>query len=66
MLGTSTSPLQGLQQRPNQEQAWARFVDLYTPLLLAWIRMAGLSVEDAADDAQKVFAHLVRRRPEFR
>jgi RNA polymerase sigma-70 factor (ECF subfamily) len=66
MLRTSTSLLQRLQQRPNQEQAWARFVDLYTPLLLAWARKAGLSPEDAADHVQEIFAHLVRKLPEFR
>jgi RNA polymerase sigma-70 factor (ECF subfamily) len=66
MLSTSTSLLQRLQQRPNQEQAWARFVDLYTPLLLAWARKAGLAPHDAADHVQEVFAHLVRKLPEFR
>ncbi len=66
MLSTSTSLLQRLQQQPSQEQAWARFVDLYTPLLLAWARKAGLSPEDAADHVQEVFAHLVSKLPEFR
>jgi RNA polymerase sigma-70 factor (ECF subfamily) len=64
MLSTSTNLLQRLQQ-PNQGQAWARFVELYTPLLLAWARKAGLSPEDAADHVQEVFAHLVRKLPEF-
>jgi RNA polymerase sigma-70 factor (ECF subfamily) len=64
MLSTSASLLQRLQQ-PSQEQAWARFVDLYTPLLLAWARKAGLSPEDAADHVQEVFTHLVRKLPEF-
>jgi RNA polymerase sigma-70 factor (ECF subfamily) len=64
MLSTSTSLLQRLR-RPDQEQAWARFVDLYTPLLLAWARKAGLSPDDAADHVQEVFAHLVRKLPEF-
>jgi len=66
MLSTSTSLLLRLQQRPNQEQAWARFVELYTPLLLAWACKAGLARQDAEDHVQEVFAHLVRKLPGYR
>jgi RNA polymerase sigma-70 factor (ECF subfamily) len=64
MLNTSASLLQRLH-KPEQPQAWSRFVDLYAPLLLAWSRKAGLSPEDAADHVQEVFAQLVRKLPEF-
>jgi RNA polymerase sigma-70 factor, ECF subfamily len=64
MPSTSTSLLQRLQQ-PDQEQAWVRFVDLYTPLLWTWARKARLSPEDAADHVQEVFAQLVRKLPDF-
>jgi RNA polymerase sigma-70 factor (ECF subfamily) len=50
---------------PGQEQAWERFVGLYTPLLLCWARRLGLDAEDAADLVQDVFATLVRKLPEL-
>ncbi len=65
MHTTSPTLLQRLRE-PNQGQAWARFVDLYTPLLLTWARRTGLQPHDAADLAQEVFAVLVRKLPEFR
>lgn len=46
--------------------AWGRFVDLYTPLLLAWCRRLGLSDADAADLTQTVFIKLYENLPEFR
>lgn len=65
MYTTSPTLLQRLRERDHQE-AWARFVDLYTPLLLTWARKAGLSPEDASDHVQDVFVHLLRKLPEFR
>ena len=44
---TPVSLLQRLRQ-PGQREAWARFVDLYGPLLLYWARRAGLPEEVAA------------------
>ncbi len=46
--------------------AWGRFVELYTPLLLAWCRRIGLSDADAADLTQTVFMLLYEKLPEFR
>ena len=46
--------------------AWGRFVDLYTPLLLAWCRRLGLSDADAADLSQTVFITFYENLPEFR
>lgn len=46
--------------------AWGRFVELYTPMLLAWCRRVGLSDADAADLTQTVFVALYEKLPEFR
>lgn len=62
-----TTPPSLLEQvrRPDDQQAWQRFVDLYTPLLFSWARRVGLREPDAADLVQDVFALLVRKLPEF-
>ncbi len=46
--------------------AWGSFVDLYTPMLLAWCRRLGLSDADSADLVQTVFLTLYEKLPEFR
>jgi RNA polymerase sigma-70 factor (ECF subfamily) len=50
---------------PNQEQAWTRFVRLYTPLLYYWARRLGCQEPDAADLVQDVLTLLVRKLVEF-
>ena len=62
-----TTPPSLLEQlrRPNDHQAWRRFVDLYTPLLFYWARRVGLQESDAADLVQEVFALLIRKLPDF-
>ncbi len=62
---TSVSLLQRLRE-PSAEEAWERFVRLYTPLLLYWARQRGLQETDAADLVQDVLVTLVRKLPEFR
>lgn len=62
---TSLTLLERLQS-PGDEDAWARFARLYTPLLYYWCRRAGLRQQDAADLVQEVFVLLVRKLPEFR
>ena len=64
MLTTSASLLQRLRQ-PQQGDAWARFVALYTPLLLIWAHKAGLTADDASDHVQDVFVDLVQELPKF-
>ena len=64
-MDTPASLLERLRQ-PAQEQAWARFVDLYTPLLYCWARRTGCSESDAADLVQEVLTLLVRKLPVFR
>lgn len=63
----NTTPVSLLEQlrRPTDEEAWARFVALYTPLLFYWARRVGLQEPDAADLVQDVFTQLVRKLPEF-
>jgi RNA polymerase sigma-70 factor (ECF subfamily) len=63
-MDTPASLLERLRQ-PAQEQAWARFVELYTPLLYSWARRTGCAEADAADLVQEVLTLLVRKLPEF-
>jgi RNA polymerase sigma-70 factor (ECF subfamily) len=62
---TSLSLLERLRE-PEQTQAWDRFVELYTPLLLYWARRAGLQPQDASDLVQETFTTLVEKLPQFR
>jgi RNA polymerase sigma-70 factor (ECF subfamily) len=64
MVETSASLLERLRSAGDQ-QAWQRFVELYTPLLLSWARRIGVSSQDAADLIQDVLILLVKRLPEF-
>jgi RNA polymerase sigma-70 factor (ECF subfamily) len=50
---------------PSEQEAWTRFVQLYSPLLYDWTRRMGLQESDAADLVQDVFTVLVRKLPEF-
>lgn len=63
-MKTPASLLERLRQ-PNQEQAWERFVGLYTPLLYHWARRTGCHESDAADLVQEVLTLLIRKLPEF-
>ncbi|MBI3469014.1 MAG: sigma-70 family RNA polymerase sigma factor [Planctomycetes bacterium] len=64
MNTTPISLLERLRQ-PNPEEAWARFVELYTPLIYRWARRIGLQHADAADLVQDVFTVLVQKMPTF-
>src|SRR5262245_61555392 len=64
MPHTPVSMLERLRQ-PGQPAVWARFVELYTPLLLHWARRLGLRPHDAADLVQEVFVTLVQKLPAF-
>jgi RNA polymerase sigma-70 factor (ECF subfamily) len=61
---TSPSLLARLRQ-PAQQEAWARFVKLYTPFLYHWARQLKLNEQDAADLVQDVFLVLVRKLQGF-
>src|SRR3954453_19569686 len=62
---TSQSLLERLR-RLDDAAAWARFADLYTPLLYHWARRLGAQPTDAADLVQGVLATLVQHLPHFR
>jgi RNA polymerase sigma-70 factor, ECF subfamily len=64
MHTTSVSLLERLKQ-PAAQESWARFVNLYTPLLFYWARRLGLQETDAADLVQDVFTVLVKKLPDF-
>jgi RNA polymerase sigma-70 factor, ECF subfamily len=64
MLTTSSSLLARLRQ-PNQPEAWTRFVNLYTPLLLHWARRQAFQEADARDVVQEVLVKLVRQLPDY-
>jgi RNA polymerase sigma-70 factor (ECF subfamily) len=45
--------------------AWRKLVDLYAPLLRAWVRPNVRQPADLEDVVQKVLTHLVREMPGF-
>ena len=59
MAETSATLLERLNDR-SDSVAWRRLVDLYSPLINAWLRRHGVSAEDAEDLTQEV---LGGRRP---
>lgn len=61
---TPVSLLERVRQGSDQE-AWSRFVKLYTPLIFYWARQCGLQVADSADLTQDVFSTLFQKLPEF-
>src|SRR5262245_1683818 len=64
MTRTPANLLERLRQ-PNAAEAWERLVLLYTPLIYAQARQAGLQEPDAADLVQDVFVTLVQALPGF-
>jgi RNA polymerase sigma-70 factor (ECF subfamily) len=50
---------------PEAAAAWDRLAAIYTSLLHAWFRAAGLQATDRDDLSQRVLEVLVRRLPEF-
>lgn len=64
-MDTTPASLLERVRRPSDQDAWSRFVELYTPLIFYWARKCGLQPEDSADLTQDVFATLVQKLPEF-
>lgn len=64
MESTSASLLLRLKSK-NNNVAWARFVQLYTPMIYFWARKCGVQSEDAADLVQDVLTLLLKKLPEF-
>jgi RNA polymerase sigma-70 factor (ECF subfamily) len=65
MLSTSPTLLDRLRQ-PSQPEAWARFVQLYTPLLLGWAKRQGFTDADAEDLVQDVLLKLIDNFPAYK
>jgi RNA polymerase sigma-70 factor (ECF subfamily) len=65
-MDTTSATLLERVRQPADQEAWGRFVQLYTPLLYAWACRVGLQEQDAADLVQEVFTLLVQKLPEFR
>ena len=64
MNSTSISLLNRLQQTDDSEN-WNRLVDLYAPLLRAWLRKYEVQDSDADDLVQEVLATVLKDLPEF-
>jgi RNA polymerase sigma-70 factor (ECF subfamily) len=64
MAETSATLLQRLNDR-SDSVAWQRLVDLYTPLINAWLRRQGVPTEDAEDLTQEVLAIVIREVSQF-
>jgi RNA polymerase sigma-70 factor (ECF subfamily) len=64
---TPLSLLQQLNQADPEKSnnAWRRFVQFYTPLLLMWARRLEADVNEADDLVQDVFGVLVHELPKF-
>jgi RNA polymerase sigma-70 factor, ECF subfamily len=52
-------------RHPEADDAWPRFVELYTPLIFFWAIRLGVPPSDVNDFVQDVFAVLVREMPRF-
>ena len=52
--------------RQNDQQAWQRLCEIYSPLIYTWIRRAGLQESDAADLVQDVFRIVAGHLHKFR
>jgi RNA polymerase sigma-70 factor, ECF subfamily len=65
MLETRISLLDRVRY-PADVAAWREFVELYQPLLLAYVRKRGIGEHDAQDVVQDVFARLVPAMARFR
>jgi RNA polymerase sigma-70 factor (ECF subfamily) len=64
MHTTPPSLLERLRQ-PNEQAAWERFVEIYTPLIYFWACKIGLQNQDAVDLVQDVFTTLIQKMPTF-
>jgi RNA polymerase sigma-70 factor (ECF subfamily) len=64
-LNTTSHTLLARLATGSDSDAWGKFVELYTPMLLAWCRRLDLSDADSADLIQTVFVALYEKLPEF-
>lgn len=66
MSGLETSRTLLERARARDPRAWDRLVELYAPLVLHWLRGAGLDDEEAKDVFQEVFQATARHLQGFR
>ena len=64
MHSTPGSLLERLRRSPEPD-SWARFVQLYAPLIYSWARRANVPHQEAADLVQEVLTLLVEKLPNF-
>lgn len=64
MNTTSISLLNRVRESTDQE-AWDRFVDLYTPMIYRWALGIGLPKSEASDLVQDIFLTLSQKLPSF-
>jgi RNA polymerase sigma-70 factor (ECF subfamily) len=64
-MQTTSVSLLGRLRQADDDAAWGRFVELYTPLLCYWATRLGARGSDVADLVQDVFSILVRKMPQF-
>jgi|SRR5579884_353657 len=64
MSPTSATLLERLRDRADAD-AWKRLVDLYSPLLAAWLRRHGLQDADVDDLVQEVLLTVAREAAKF-
>jgi RNA polymerase sigma-70 factor, ECF subfamily len=65
MAETSATLLERLNDR-SDSVAWQRLVELYSPLIKAWLRHHGVSTDNAEDLTQDVLGVVVREVSRFR
>jgi RNA polymerase sigma-70 factor (ECF subfamily) len=65
MAETSATLLERLSDRSDSD-AWRRLIDLYSPLIKAWLRRHGVSASDVDDLTQDVLGVVVREVSRFR
>ncbi|MEM9409839.1 MAG: sigma-70 family RNA polymerase sigma factor [Planctomycetota bacterium] len=64
-MNTTSESLLLRLRHTEDDAAWSRFVELYTPMLFQWARRTGLQPQDASDLVQEVLTILFRKLPDF-
>jgi RNA polymerase sigma-70 factor (ECF subfamily) len=64
-MSVTSATLLGRLKDGRDAEAWARLVELYTPLIRGWAERLNIRGADADDLVQEVMAVVVRRFPEF-
>lgn len=65
MSDTSVSLLDRASRRTDEE-SWTRLTEIYTPLLIGWLRREGLQPSDVDDVVQDVLIYVSNELPNFR